>query len=63
MSVRYVPVQWNRNKWIYDGILIAGVVGYLTAFLQIGAGMAEATRRWMARFSGCARSGPAPSSC
>lgn len=44
MSVRYVPVQWNRNKWIYDGILIAGVVGYLTAFLQIGAGMAEATR-------------------
>ncbi|MCA8878542.1 MAG: ferric reductase-like transmembrane domain-containing protein [Rhodobacteraceae bacterium] len=44
MSVRYVPVQWNRIKWVYDGLLVAGVLAYLVAFLQIGAGMADATR-------------------
>lgn len=44
MSVRYVPVQWNRNKWVYDAILIVGVLAYLTAFLQIGAGLADLTR-------------------
>lgn len=44
MSTRYVPVQWNRNKWVYDGILIAGVLAYLAAFLHLGAGLADATR-------------------
>ena len=23
MSVKYVPVQWNRNKWLYDAVLVA----------------------------------------
>ncbi|WP_171173340.1 Rieske 2Fe-2S domain-containing protein [Ruegeria sp. HKCCD8929] len=35
MSVKYIPVQWNRNKWIYDGFMLAGVVGFLTVFLYL----------------------------
>lgn len=35
MSVKYVPVQWNRNKWIYDGIMLAGVAAFLWIFLHI----------------------------
>ncbi len=35
MSVKYIPVQWNRNKWIYDGFMLAGVVGFLWLFLFI----------------------------
>lgn len=35
MSVKYVPVQWNRNKWIYDGIMLAGVFGFLWLFLHV----------------------------
>lgn len=44
MSVRYVPVQWNRNKWIYDAALIVAIVGYVTAFLSFGAFATDATR-------------------
>ncbi|WP_193141269.1 Rieske 2Fe-2S domain-containing protein [Meridianimarinicoccus sp. MJW13] len=44
MSVRFVPVQWNRNKWVYDGLLLAAVMAYLTLFLGYGAGAADATR-------------------
>jgi nitrite reductase/ring-hydroxylating ferredoxin subunit/DMSO/TMAO reductase YedYZ heme-binding membrane subunit len=32
MSLSFRAVQWNRTKLIYDGILIAGVLAYLTAF-------------------------------
>ncbi|MEM7472241.1 MAG: Rieske 2Fe-2S domain-containing protein [Pseudomonadota bacterium] len=34
MSVKYVPVQWNRNKWIYDGVMLAGVGLFLWIFLS-----------------------------
>jgi len=44
MSVKYVPVQWNRNKWIYDAVLLACVVGYAWIFLKLGAPAAGATR-------------------
>src|SRR5262249_49500640 len=32
MSVEYVSVQWNRQKRIYDTVLIAGVAMYLVTF-------------------------------
>lgn len=44
MSVKYVPVQWNPNKWVYDAVLIGIVALYITAFLEIGAGQADVSR-------------------
>ncbi|WP_298295512.1 Rieske 2Fe-2S domain-containing protein [uncultured Litoreibacter sp.] len=35
MSVKYIPVQWNRNKWIYDFVMLAGVVAFLWLFLFV----------------------------
>ena len=35
MSVKYVPVQWNPNKWIYDGIMLVAVVLFLWIFLFV----------------------------
>ena len=35
MSVKYVPVQWNRNKWLYDAVLVALVGAYLWIFLRV----------------------------
>ncbi|MBE1284382.1 MAG: Rieske 2Fe-2S domain-containing protein [Rhodobacteraceae bacterium] len=35
MSVKYIPVQWNKNKWWYDGFMLAGVVGFLWVFLYV----------------------------
>lgn len=35
MSVKYVPVQWNRNKWVYDAALLAGATLFLWVFLYI----------------------------
>ena len=34
MSVKYIPVQWNQNKWIYDGILLLAVGLYLWIFVH-----------------------------
>jgi DMSO/TMAO reductase YedYZ heme-binding membrane subunit len=36
MSLQYVPVKWNRNKLIYDAIILAGIVLYLLVFLLVG---------------------------
>ncbi|AEI95545.1 Rieske 2Fe-2S domain-containing protein [Roseobacter litoralis] len=33
MSVKYIPVQWNNNKYIYDAVMLAGVVLFLYVFL------------------------------
>lgn len=44
MSVKYVPVQWNQNKWVYDAVLIAVVAIYVSAFLQLGATQADVSR-------------------
>lgn len=44
MSVKYVPVQWNPNKWVYDAVLIAVVAIYIAAFLRLGASMADVSR-------------------
>lgn len=35
MSVKYIPVQWNRNKWFYDAIMLAGVGAFLWVFLYV----------------------------
>ncbi|MEM0944825.1 MAG: Rieske 2Fe-2S domain-containing protein [Pseudomonadota bacterium] len=35
MSVKYIPVQWNQNKWVYDGILLAAVGAYLWIFVHM----------------------------
>ena len=44
MSVKYVPVQWNKNKWGYDAILIAFVVLYVVIFIEVGTPAADLTR-------------------
>ena len=35
MSVKYTPVQWNPNKWIYDAAMIAAVALFLWVFLYV----------------------------
>ena len=35
MSVKYIPVQWNPNKWVYDAIMLAGVALFLWVFLYV----------------------------
>lgn len=35
MSVQYTPVQWNKNKWLYDAIMLAGVAAFLWVFLYV----------------------------
>ena len=37
MSVAYRAVQWNRDKLVYDGVLIAAVATYIAVFLVVGA--------------------------
>jgi len=34
MSVKYIPVQWNRSKWVYDAAMLAGVALFLWVFTQ-----------------------------
>jgi nitrite reductase/ring-hydroxylating ferredoxin subunit/DMSO/TMAO reductase YedYZ heme-binding membrane subunit len=36
MSVQYSAVQWNRQKKIYDAVMVAGVVLYLVLFVGVG---------------------------
>ena len=60
MSVRYIPVQWNRTKWIYDAVLLAAAVIYIALFLYLAPHLADHTRPvdsniWRARaFGTCA---------
>ncbi|MEP2639415.1 Rieske 2Fe-2S domain-containing protein [Roseobacter sp.] len=35
MSVKYTPVQWNWNKYIYDAVMLAGAGAFLYIFLYI----------------------------
>ncbi|MEP2428168.1 MAG: (2Fe-2S)-binding protein, partial [Tateyamaria sp.] len=35
MSVKYTPVQWNWNKYIYDALMLAGAGAFLYIFLYI----------------------------
>ena len=36
MSLNYQAVGWNRQKRIYDGLIVAGVVTYLGLFIGVG---------------------------
>lgn len=35
MSVKYIPVQWNPNKWFYDAVMLIGVAAFLYLFLYV----------------------------
>ncbi|MEM7732431.1 MAG: Rieske 2Fe-2S domain-containing protein [Pseudomonadota bacterium] len=35
MSVKYIPVQWNKNKYLYDAVLIICVVLFLSIYLYL----------------------------
>jgi len=37
MSVGYRAVGWNRQKRLYDGVLLAGILVYLASFVGLGA--------------------------
>lgn len=60
MSVRYIPVQWNRNKWLYDAVLLISACLYIALFLYAAPQLADHTRPvdvpvWRARaFGTCA---------
>jgi hypothetical protein len=33
VRVKYIPVQWNRSKWVYDAVMLAGIGLFLWLFL------------------------------
>ena len=37
MSVGFKAVQWNRDKLVYDAVLLAGVALFIGAFMLIKA--------------------------
>ncbi|WP_299503053.1 Rieske 2Fe-2S domain-containing protein [uncultured Roseobacter sp.] len=39
MSVKYIPVQWNTNKYIYDAVMLLGVALFLYVFLYAAPGI------------------------
>lgn len=43
MSSAYKAVNWNRQKYIYDGVLLASVLGYLALFTALTLRDPEAT--------------------
>jgi sulfoxide reductase heme-binding subunit YedZ len=36
MSIAYKPVQWNRHKKVYDGLVVAGIVLFVAVFVAAG---------------------------
>ena len=32
MGLNYIAVQWNRQKKLYDAVLVVGVAAYLVIF-------------------------------
>ncbi len=36
MSHDFVPVQWNRHKWVYDAVLLAAIFIFLASFILLG---------------------------
>ena len=39
-----MPVQWTRNKWIYDAVLVVCVAAYVLGFIWYGNPAADVTR-------------------
>lgn len=44
MAASYRPVLWNRNKYVYDAVLVAGVIGYLLLFFHLAPLWIDQTR-------------------
>ncbi|MBU0832527.1 MAG: ferric reductase-like transmembrane domain-containing protein [Alphaproteobacteria bacterium] len=44
MSTAYKPVGWNRNKLIYDAVLLAGVVVYILLYLKLAPLLSPSVR-------------------
>ena len=44
MSVQYTPVIWNRNKMVYDAILLIAVALYIYIFIRVGPFHEDVTR-------------------
>ncbi|MEM7074445.1 MAG: Rieske 2Fe-2S domain-containing protein [Pseudomonadota bacterium] len=39
MSVKYIPVQWNRFKYVYDAVVLALIMGFLWVFVHLIPGL------------------------
>jgi len=35
VSVKYIPVQWNSYKWLYDAVMLLAVFAYLWIFIEM----------------------------
>ncbi|MEM9523998.1 MAG: ferric reductase-like transmembrane domain-containing protein, partial [Pseudomonadota bacterium] len=44
MSVKYTPVQWNPNKWLYDAVMLVAVAAYLWIFIRLVPGALDHER-------------------
>ncbi|MEM1428271.1 MAG: Rieske 2Fe-2S domain-containing protein [Pseudomonadota bacterium] len=44
MSVKYVPVQWNRNKYWYDAAMLIGVFAFTWVYLRVAPAWIDHTR-------------------
>ncbi|MEP3048059.1 MAG: Rieske 2Fe-2S domain-containing protein [Roseibium sp.] len=44
MSVQYTPVIWNRNKIVYDAVLLIAVVLYLYVFIRVAPAFEDVTK-------------------
>ena len=63
MSVGFRAVQWNRDKLVYDGILIAAVALFIAGFAAIYWQLHPPKNCRTRSISGFAPSGPAHFSC
>lgn len=43
MSVKFIPVQWNANKWFYDGVLLVAVTLYIWLYIMVATPLAGTT--------------------
>jgi len=41
MSVKYIPVQWNPNKWKYNAVMLASIFAYLWIFIELTPGIMD----------------------
>jgi len=46
MSVGFRAVQWNRDKLVYDGLLLAAVALYIVGFVVVEARLEPPRTRW-----------------
>ena len=44
MSVKYIPVTWNYSKYVYDAILLIGIILYIWIFLKVAPAFQDVSR-------------------